>query len=273
MKKQIWLALILFMLSLNGTFADDSSLNCTYQEKFYTGNTTRVYYDSSGDIIQDPFSFTFNNGNEEGIGSCYCKFSFTVKNNVNKKISMSVYFTSFSGDNRHDNNKEIILNPYEIKTIRGEHGDACRASCGVIQNSVNYEFNTDSDVISIMEKIYAFKCKECDNTICLNDGDNCSTDLECGSGICNIAQFCGTVKVVNCPQKLRNCNNLSCMSPSSKNAGENYSCVWECKSGSGNGKACENTFRQQIPKYLYAMGMLITLILIIFFIWKRDTLK
>ncbi|MBU2616089.1 MAG: hypothetical protein KKC19_03220 [Nanoarchaeota archaeon] len=76
-------------------------------------------------------------------------------------------------------------------------------------------------------------CKLCDNEVCLNDGSQCNSlydDSKCGSGICNIAGFCGSQKVVDCPNGRLNCQDKICLESSTKEEGESYMCSFECKS-------------------------------------------
>ncbi|MBT3297921.1 UvrD-helicase domain-containing protein [archaeon] len=76
----------------------------------------------------------------------------------------------------------------------------------------------------------------------------CSIDDDCNSGICNILGYCGDTKIVSCPEGYMNCNNVSCLIPSTKDSGNIYSCEWECNSTVGfegickssNGTTCEN---------------------------------
>lgn len=62
----------------------------------------------------------------------------------------------------------------------------------------------------------------------LKNGETCSIDDDCVSGICNIAKVCGSIRVVLCSNETKNCNNISCLIPSVKQAEEPYSCDWEC---------------------------------------------
>lgn len=76
-------------------------------------------------------------------------------------------------------------------------------------------------------------CELCGNEICLNDGASCNPlydDSKCGSGICNIAGFCGSQKVVDCPNGKLNCQDKTCLESSTQEEGESYMCSFECKS-------------------------------------------
>lgn len=267
MKYLIFFAILsLFLIGI--TSAQNSSLGCQYQERMDSGKTQQIFYDSSENLINNPLQFVFSDGQAENIGGpCNCKFSFTIKNNFEEKISMKLYYVSTIGANRHDNSADISLNPYESKTISGELGDMCWASCGIDSGSISYQINSDSEIKSKIEKILTDVCKQCNGKDCLNDGQNCSIDSNCGSGVCNIIGICGKDKIVDCPSGFKNCNNQSCLKFNAKKNGEKFSCEFECKSGYGEDGLCQNTVIQEILRYLFILLSLIILLSVIYYIW------
>jgi hypothetical protein len=118
------------------------------------------------------------------------------------------------------------------------------------QNDTLYGIGLNSSEIEGVENITHKKvqktietavCIKCGNKTCLDDDTSCVNDKECGSGICNIAGFCGQEKVVNCPNGKLNCDDWTCLYPSNKSIGEGYSCEWECISGFGKEGVCKET--------------------------------
>jgi hypothetical protein len=256
-----------------GIISAQDNLTCQYQENQDTGKTERFFYDSYENIIPNPIQFTFSGGDAYNIGGpCNCHFSFTIKNNAEEKVSLKLYYISVIGNNRHDNSEDIKLDAYESKTISGDLGDMCWASCGVDSNSVSYQFNSDSEIKSKIENIFVDVCKQCNEKDCLNDGENCSSNFECGSGICNIAGFCGIQKVADCPEGFKNCNNQSCLSIETKNIGEKYSCEFECKTKYGKEGICKVTIKEKISKFIFITIFVLIIIQIIYFIITGEKL-
>ena len=68
----------------------------------------------------------------------------------------------------------------------------------------------------------------------------CSKSSDCGTGICNGAGFCSDTTIIDCcPEGTGNCNNVSCVKPSSKKVNEPFYCVWECESNKGRDEICK----------------------------------
>jgi len=120
----------------------------------------------------------------------------------------------------------------------------------VKKNSVQLGFKP---ICNIQECITGYTNK---NGACaLKNGEPCSISDDCVSGICNIAGFCGNEKVVPCePYGKLNCNNQSCLAPSTKNISEAYTCEFECKTKRGDGNVCiialeDEIFRERTKIY------------------------
>ncbi|MFH1506678.1 MAG: HNH endonuclease, partial [archaeon] len=117
----------------------------------------------------------------------------------------------------------------------------------LIDNSlgdIKWEFN-QPDIEVKYQKITKSRtvCKQCNGGICIDDGEECSRNNRCGSGLCcQPVRVCADNKTLVCPfcpEGKLNCHNQSCLKPSIKDAGDAYSCVWECTSGIGLEGVCK----------------------------------
>jgi len=145
-------------------------------------------------------------------------------------------------------------------------------NCSIVPESVKYKV-AQPEILEIREITVERTrpaCKLCGNTVCLNNGASCDPlfdDLKCGSGICNIAGFCGTEKIVECSLGKTNCNNQLCLEPSKRELGESYKCEWECKSNAGkNGTCVKNdlTIMRETRTDLTISGVIIALLILTF---------
>jgi len=118
-------------------------------------------------------------------------------------------------------------------------------------------------------------CKLCNGVICKGIGDKCTSNGQCGSGICNIASICGEEKIVNCEKYIANslnCNNVTCAIPSNKKVGQAYSCAWECESGRGMNGVCRETIVEQFVTYIILLLVVIIIFFTAYYLIKRDAI-
>lgn len=150
---------------------------------------------------------------------------FDIKNNYLKQIEFSLIFI-MDGEEQRINQ---TLDSEEFKTIQYGYPN------NIDSSTFKFKIISPSNLKYTFEKrVYKKEvCKLCGNEICLNDGASCNPlydDSKCGSGICNIAGFCGSQKIVDCPNRKLNCQDKICLEPSTKERGESYRCSFECKS-------------------------------------------
>lgn len=205
----------------------------------------------------------------------WLKTSFDIKNDIDKKISLTLYYqVGGYGQNAETIQKNITIDigPFSkqmiVEDVPGGTGLGGCGGCGISSN-VLYNFMSNDETTAKTEKIYQDICKQCNGKSCLNDEQNCSSDSECGSQICNLAGYCGVQKIVDCPKGFQNCNNETCLEVGTKNIGESYSCEFECKSNFGKEGICETTLKEKTLKTLFLSISLIVLIGIVYFIWTN----
>jgi hypothetical protein len=104
------------------------------------------------------------------------------------------------------------------------------------------------------------ECKMCNGECCLNDNVPCKFDSECGSGICNIAGYCGNEKIVPCPPEKDNCENKACLQKGVKALGEPYTCTFECTSGYGENERCTDDPKTALIKTIIFISTIILIL-------------
>lgn len=235
--KKLILLLVLGILLTNFAYA----LDCQYRvnesyEEFELG-----LYDLAGEYQGPPLEFKEFAGGGMNIQGCNPP-SFKVYNPTNKNfvlnISYQISWSTAFGSRSENHQTTISINKYSSSyKLEGSCPDL--GSGSISEESIKYEIFEPEEIILKNEKVIKQReiCKSCGNEICLNDGASCNPlydESKCGSGVCNIAGFCGvkgTLKVVSCSTGKLNCNNQSCLIPSIKRIEESYSCEWECVNG------------------------------------------
>lgn len=231
--KKLILFLIFSLLFIYPVFA----LDCQYRinesyEIFELG-----LYDSGGNYIGDPLEFREFSGGSFNLHGCSPP-SFKVYNPTDKNLVLNIsYQTSWRtafGARSANHQTTISINKYSLSDkLQGSCPDI--GSGSISEESIKYII-IKPDLITLENELVTKQreiCKLCGNQICLNDGASCNPlydDWKCGSGICNIAGFCGHQKIVDCPNGKLNCQDKICLEPSIKEEGEGYMCSFECKS-------------------------------------------
>ena len=232
MKKQLFFLLVAAFL-INSVLA----LDCQYTEIENYDIFEEGLYTIKGDYIGAPLEFNDFLGGSMNIQGCNPP-SFKVYNPTDKNLILNIsYQTSWStafGARSANHQTTISISKYSLSDkLQGSCPDL--GSGSISQESIKYTIFEPEEILLKNEKVTKQKdiCKLCGNENCLNDGASCNPlydDLKCGSGICNIAGFCGSQKIVDCPNGKLNCQNKICLESSTKEEGESYMCSFECKS-------------------------------------------
>lgn len=202
MKKLIFLILVSFIF-VNSVLA----LDCQYTE-IEQNERQRIEYYLDGTLadIAPPFvNVTDIWDGKLTIGTAR-NYKITLKSYVAEPLNVTLRYNAEGSQREH----KFTLDPLASKIIEGSYSqDLPFFDSESIRIEVD---NLNQKEISYLENIEV--CKKCENQICLNDGDSCNSlydNSKCGSGICNIAGFCGNKKIVNCTEGYFNCNNKKCL--------------------------------------------------------------
>jgi hypothetical protein len=241
MKKQLLLFFFLGLFLINSVLA----LDCQYTETENYDIFEEGLYSLNGDYIGAPLEFEDFVGGSMNIQGCNPP-SFKVYNPTDKNLILNIsYQTSWStafGARSANHQTTISISKYSSSDkLQGSCPDL--GSGSISQESIKYTIFEPEEILLKNEKVTKQRdiCKLCGNEICLNDGASCNPlydDSKCGSGICNIAGFCGSQKIVDCPNGKLNCQDKICLESSTKEEGESYMCSFECKSDRFDNGTC-----------------------------------
>lgn len=252
---------------------NSTDTTCQYKEQQDTGKTTTYLQDNEGNKYENPVQAINFNGDSTSdlVAIPNCKISFVLRNTLDKEVSLKLsYIINHIKDIQTETlskSLDLTLSPFEDYFI-SETIDyfAPGQSCSVDQNSLRISYQSNSQLELKTEKVYEEVCKKCGEDICLNDGEKCSSNSVCGSGICNIEGVCGTEKIVECSEGFQNCNNESCLKIGVKNVGELYSCEFECKTNYGEDGVCKISTKEKISKFVFIIIFLLIFVFIIYLI-------
>ncbi|OIO39857.1 hypothetical protein COT60_01300 [Candidatus Pacearchaeota archaeon CG09_land_8_20_14_0_10_30_9] len=243
MKKQL-LFFFVGLFLINSVLA----LNCQYTEtEKYTEFGTWIY-NSDGDYFGEPLELKDFVSEYMNIEGCNPRPSFKIYNPYDFEIEMNIFYTSLHPninwaypESEQKHITSIILPPYSEQKIEGTCLDI--GNNYIPNESISYIFiEPDNLILKKGDRPLEREiCKLCGNEICLNDGTSCNPlydDAKCGSGVCNIVGFCGSQKVVDCPNGKLNCQDKICLESSTKEEGESYMCSFECKSDRFDNGTC-----------------------------------
>lgn len=182
--------------------------NCTYSE---TGELVTVLYDEENNKYTTPLDVTTQSG---ASILDWCNTFLYIKNNIDKKVSINLQYRAVSSQGGlRDKEISVDIPPFKTETIT-ESFQEIKQSCDIPRDSIRYNFVSNEETSSKSEKVIEESCKimvevckKCNGFNCLNDGDTCLQDYQCGSGICNIANLCGKEKIVPCPEGKTNKND------------------------------------------------------------------
>jgi len=241
------------LMTLNQSNSNITSENSIVRESYLQ--------DSGGSIFIDPIKT--NNFYGQGYSDTpTCKTSFILENTIGKEVNFEIYYNILYYDhigvlNRIPKELNLSLGPNEDKVISDESGTWGYHNCNIEKNLIKIVYSPSTDLDIKNGKI---------------NGQKCSSDSVCGSGICNLRGICGTEKVVECPEGFQNCNNESCLEIGTRKAGEKYSCEFECKTNYGEGGVCKIPTKEKIFKGIYIGIFLLISVFIIYIILKDKKL-
>lgn len=187
-----------------------------------------------------------------------CKTSFVIENTIDKEVKFRFYYDILYYNHvgilqRIPKEINLSLHSLEKQTISDESGIWGYHNCLIDQGSIKIIYQPTSQL-------------KCSGETCLKDGEFCSSNSECGSGICNIAGFCGTEKITECPTGFQNCNNESCLEIRTKKVGEKYSCEFECKTNYGEEGICKTPLSEKISKGVFILSFLLIFAFVVYII-------
>ena len=177
------------------------------------------------------------------------KLSFTLTNNLDQKLKLKIIYnmkSSWFGE--HSSEVEVEIGPYDSYVYKDKSYDSC----------VNHPCYLENIKIYVLDPKYISfnRCRLCGSQPCLDDGASCNPlfdDSRCGSGICNIAGFCGSEKIVDCPNGKLNCKDMACLETSTKGQGEAYDCPFECKSNRWDEEKCLRSSNEILVFWLFIL--------------------
>lgn len=267
------LCALVFVLLVGFVYADE--LTCQYQvDETYTETVANIH---DGDEIIGP-TLIFDSFTKAGGGYD----SFKIHNPLPIDITIKVeYLQVLTGAGptfqKYGNTAEITIPKNDFVTLQTQYAfrdDFLGYQTYIENESIRYAFVVPSG-LTVQNDLIERKvpvCRQCLGKQCLNDKQPCSTNLECGSGICSIGGYCDKTRVVDCPSGTLNCLDKSCLVPHTKKISEGYMCEWECASGYGVQGVCKKTQIQELKEslsWLAGMLLLVAIGLIILQVVKR----
>jgi hypothetical protein len=179
MKKSGVLVIGLFLIFMIGGV----SAECQYKQNVSTGIFVNNLYDNEGNRYTHLVEINNFKALYTGGFHCYCTNSFDIKNKIGKTITIKVKYQGFSIANYFE--KDYNISGLTIQAVIDSFEIACGGTCGINPDSVSIQYLSNSEVTSSIEEIKNESCKQCLGKDCLNDGQNCTYDFECGSNICS----------------------------------------------------------------------------------------
>lgn len=182
MKKGILLTLSLFFIIII-IIMGIVSAECQYKETINTGNFVNTIYDKENNKYTNPITiFNFINGTAGG-SDCYAYFS--ISNNIDKTISLNMQYQMEQGSYIRYQEKSFNIIQQQTFLVNTNHPAITGYGCGIILDTISYQFVTNSETTAKVEAETIEVCKQCGVDNCLNDGDTCNYDFQCGSNVCS----------------------------------------------------------------------------------------
>jgi len=231
----------LFFIFLFGIFIISfvSPLNCTYTEIEKFQELKLGIYEPNGDFFGEPLILKDFVSTYCGF-SCGGKASFIIENQYSQEMHINLSALLLKPglpaypEAKSNIIQEIILPAYGEYKIEAS---AIGVGTNYFPNeSISYTFINSS---LILKK----EMRQSEREVCSGqeDGTNCTSDSQCGSGICSGMGICSKSRDDCAPYGLSLCNK-KCVSREIKLFGEPASCDFECKSGFiefGKCKTCD----------------------------------
>ena len=174
MKREV--ILLVFGLLLIVVMVGGVSAECQYKDYIESNKSvSNLYVNETKQInVLEIRSTSCSYNTFTGLGSC----SFEVFNNIDFPVNVRVEFsqgTSTSFEN-------IIIPAHQFTGI----SRSFTSPSSYIQfNTIEFKFQTNNYTEARWEKEMIEFCKQCLNKDCLNDGEDCLYDFECGSNVCS----------------------------------------------------------------------------------------
>jgi hypothetical protein len=189
--------LILILLSTLG-FA----LDCQYTQEKFTEEEVTNFYDSEGNLIENPnVELEIRNTQTGGGTFSTTGYSFEVYNPLDIAVEAIITYPVY----RKSHYRNLSIDPEGTTTIKGSYP---KGGPGVDWDNIKFEHVNivKKDEIKIHEEIV---CKTCQGKTCLNDGEACSFSKECGGKFC-VAGYCSNNQ--NCYENNCQCkdNEIQC---------------------------------------------------------------
>tara|TARA_Y100000310_G_scaffold244630_1_gene249449 strand:- start:4062 stop:5615 length:1554 start_codon:yes stop_codon:yes gene_type:complete len=268
MGHQIWkiaFPFLFLLILVNISLSDNTSCDYTKTEKYYETEKALVYLNSELKGGEDLIFSGFSEGQYA---------SFVIQNPNPFRLMVILNYTLEGTVTKNTSYGKWINAEDEVQIL-----DVCRdgeiyGNCSINKDSVVYQVHKP-DIMNPAE-IEVEKTKNvCDGK---NNGSKCANGSECGSRKCNFAGFCG--EFTHCPEGTTNCQDTSCLVPSTKEVGESYLCDWECKSQVGEGGVCVENIGMKIEKVeskfkewviLISISLFAILVIVIKIIHTKET--
>jgi hypothetical protein len=186
---------------------------------------------------------------ESGVGLCLRGSTKYYAKELNISESTNGQYPSFTIYNPNTYRMKVFLN----YTVQGAlypeefYGVVLGGNDSYVANHICYAEEGIGDCSIDSSRITYFITEPRNMDICLTEipkfrticNKSCLSDNDCFTGICNIAGFCGSRKVVPCAENETNCQDSACLRPGVKHGGESYLCKFECSSGKGEDGVCK----------------------------------
>ena len=185
MKKRGFINLIIVILIVSSIIS--VLAECQYKQNV-TGVSIPVIYDHHGNKYYDLAHIE----NQQWSGSAY---SFNVKNYAPVNVTLNVSYSIYQWSSTFSGLVSTTLTPYQSYPVSGGTGFNS-AYGGVSLGDFNIIYFSNEEVDVKYENMTNTVCRTCGDKICINDGDSCTKDTECGSGYCsnygNTKGLCGS---------------------------------------------------------------------------------
>lgn len=284
MKRAKILLFLLFLLII--PYVSSQSSDCPYSvtESYSENEMVLTYEDSNVINGKVPVFSDFAKGNKSS--------SFMVFNPNDYELVIAFNYT-VEGHGGANRNYGLKVSPYNYSQVRETcYADNTFGECNINQSTLKYfilkpqimypkdlivnkthevccpsgQKNCSNSCITPSTKTAgeAYSCDwECESGVGIegickwSDGHICTQSMDCLSGKCNFAGFCGPYVNGMCPNGTENCNDIRCAKPSNKTEGEAYYCDWECVPGTtAAGTVCQKSFLSKTKNFAISVGLI-----------------
>jgi hypothetical protein len=161
------------------------SAECQYKDEINSGVYKQVLYDFNGTKYENPIIIdSFRCSCLENDCNTYFNIKNIIDKNVNIRIFYQIMITNGVGSTVHNRDKNILISK-QFLYIETDKVNWQFKDCYILQDSISYVFISNNETIAMVEELKNITCKKCGIKDCLNDGDLCTYDFECGSNVCS----------------------------------------------------------------------------------------